>query len=109
MGPRPLDIANSLSQKYQSLQDAFNVLAVEAANFQNSVPLTDTNDRGLFNSLSRIVAFSDHVHVALNLMGEDVQAIETTYGEPGACEWADMEENFDEWITKLSVANAKVH
>jgi len=109
MGRQPSDIANSLSQKYQTLHDAFNVLAVEASHFQNSVPLTDIKDRGLFNSLSRIVAFSDHVHVALNLMGEDVQALETTYGVPGVSEFADMEENFDEWITKLSVANAKVH
>lgn len=109
MGPQPSDIARSISQKYQALHDAFNALAVEATHFQNSLPLTDKKDRGLFNSLSRIVAFSDHVHVALNLMGEDVHAIEATYGDSSGAEWIDIDDNFDEWFTKLSVANAKVH
>jgi hypothetical protein len=109
MGPQPSKIASSLSQKYQALHDAFNALAVEAAHFQNATPIATGRDRGLFNSLSRIVAFSDHVHVALNLMAEDVRAIETTYGEVGSVEWADLDEKFDEWFTSMSVANAKVH
>jgi hypothetical protein len=109
MGPQPSKIASSLSQKYQELHDAFNALATEAAHFQNAAPLAEAKDRGLFNSLTRIVAFSDHVHVALNLMGEDVRAIETTYGEQGAAEWSELDERFDEWFTTLGVANAKVH
>ena len=109
MGPQPSEIASSLSQKYQALHNAFTELALEAAQFQNSVPVTDAELRGLFNSLSRIVAFSDHVHVALNLMGEDVQAIETTFGEEESLEFDDMEDCFDEWFTSISVANAKVH
>ncbi len=109
MAPQPSEMANSLSQKYQALHDAFNALAVEATRFQNTLPLTDKKERGLFNSLSRIVAFSDHVHVALNLMGEDVHSIEATYGEAGLSDWADLEEGFDEWFTTYAVGNAKVH
>lgn len=109
MGPQPSKIASSLSQKYQALHDAFHALAVEAAHFQNTAPIGDAKDRGLFNSLTRIVAFSDHVHVALNLMAEDVRAIEKTYGEADTAEWADMDEKFDEWFTMMGVANAKVH
>src|SRR5215469_12910766 len=109
MGPQPSEIAKSLSLKYQALHDAFNALALEAAQFQNSVPVTNKQERGLFNSLSRIVAFADHVHVAMNLMGEDVQTIEATYGEPAISDWADLDECFDEWFTKMSLANAKVH
>src|SRR6266702_1623085 len=109
MGPQPSKIASSLSQKYQALHDAFNALATEAAHYQNTIPLAEGKDRGLFNSLSRIVAFSDHVHVALNLMAEDVRAIETTYGEEGTMEWADLDDKFDEWFTTMSAANAKVH
>ena len=109
MGPQPSQIASSLSQKYQALHDAFNALAVEAAHFHNTAPLAEAKDRGLFNSLSRIVAFSDHVHVALNLMSEDVRAIETTYGDTGGAEWGDLDEKFDEWFSTLGVANAKVH
>ena len=108
MGPQPSKIASSLSQKYQALHDAFNALAVEAAHFQNTAPIAEAKDRGLFNSLSRIVAFSDHVHVALNLMGEDVRSIETTYGEEGLAEWAELDERFDEWFTTFGAANAKV-
>jgi hypothetical protein len=109
MGPQPSEIASSLSQKYQALHAAFTDLAAEAVQFQNSVPVTDVEQRGLFNSLSRIVAFSDHVHVALNLMGEDVRAIETTFGKEDSLEFDDMEDCFDEWFTTISVANAKVH
>jgi hypothetical protein len=109
MGPQPSEIAISLSHKYQALHDAFQALAVEAAHYQNTVPLADMKDRGLFNSLSRIVAFSDHVHVALNLMAEDVRAIETTYADECGIEWAEMDEKFDEWFTTMGAANAKVH
>ena len=109
MGPQPSEIAISLSNKYQTLHDAFQALAAEAAHYQNTVPLAESKDRGLFNSLSRIVAFSDHVHVALNLMAEDVRAIETTYGEEYGMEWAEMDEKFDEWFTTMGAANAKVH
>ncbi len=110
MGSKPSEIANALSQKYQALHDAFNALAVDAAQYQNSLSLTEKTHRGLFNSLSRIVAFSDHVHVALNLMAEDVRAIESTYGEPVAASgWTEMDDCFDEWFTRMGAANAKVH
>jgi len=109
MGPQPSQIAKSLSQKYQAMHDAFNLLAMEAAQFQNALPINNKDDRGLFNSLSRIVAFSDHVHVALNLMAEEVQAIEASYGDPADLDWPELDEFFDEWFTKMGMANAKVH
>jgi hypothetical protein len=109
MAPQRSEIAKSLSSRYQALHDAFNSLAVEAARLQNTVPVTDNRERGLFNSLSRIVAFSDHVHVALNLMGEDVHSIEATYGEQGVSDWGEFDESFDEWFTNIGAGNAKVH
>ncbi len=109
MGPQASEIARSLSQKYQALHDAFTALATEATEFQISLPVVDWKDRGLFNSLSRIVAFSDHVHVAMTLMGEDVHAIESAYGKQGLAEWTDVDERFDEWFSSLGSANAKVH
>lgn len=109
MGPQPSEIARSLSQKYQALHDAFTALASEATEFQITLPLADRKDRGLFNSLSRIVAFSDHVHVAMTLMGEDVNSIEATYGNHGLTEWTDADERFDEWFTSMGPANTKVH
>ena len=109
MGPQPSEVARSLSRKYQALHDAFTALSVEATELQISLPFTDRKERGLFNSLSRIVAFSDHIHVALTLMGEDVGAIESSYGEAVSAEWTEQDERFDEWFTSLSPANAKVH
>ncbi len=109
MGPQRSEVAKSLSRKYQALHDAFTALSVEATELQITLPLTDKKERGLFNSLSRIVAFSDHVHVALTLMGEDVHAIEASYGEPALAEMTDLDDRFDEWFTGLSPANAKVH
>jgi hypothetical protein len=109
MGPQAPEIANSLSQRYQALHAAFNELVVDAAQFQNSVSITDKAQRGLFNSLSRIVAFSDHVHVALNLMGEDVRSIEATYGTPAPIDGMEMDDRFDEWFTRVGASNAKVH
>ena len=109
MGPQPSEVARSLSQKYQALHDAFNALAVQATEFQISLPFSDKKDRGLFNSLARIAAFSDHIHVALTLMGEDVHAIEATYGESALGEWTETDDHFDEWFASLGSANAKVH
>ena len=109
MGCEASEIANSLRHRYEALHAAYNKLAVDEAQFQSSLSISDKAQRGLFNSLSRIVAFSDHVHVALNLMGEDVRAIEATYGKPTGTEGIELEECFDEWFTRMGVANAKVH
>src|SRR5215469_15781378 len=109
MAAQPTEIANSLSEKYQALHDAFNALVLDATHYQNSVSTTDATQRGLFNSLTRIMAFSDHVHVALNLMAEDVRSIESTYGEQTSSTLIDLDERFDEWFTKMSSANVKVH
>lgn len=109
MAARPTEIANSLSERYQALHDAFTALVIDASHYQNSVSAADATQLGLFNSLTRIMAFSDHVHVALNLMAEDVRSIESTYGEPASTTLFDLDERFDEWFTKLSAGNAKVH
>jgi hypothetical protein len=109
MAARPTEIAHSLSDKYQALHEAFTALVLDATHFQNSVSMTDATQRGLFNSLTRIMAFSDHVHVALNLMAEDVRSIESTYGEPANSNLIDLDDRFDEFFTKLGAANAKVH
>lgn len=109
MGPQRSEVVRSLSRRYQALHDAFTALSVEATELQITLPLADNKERGLFNSLSRIVAFSDHIHVALTLMGEDVHAIEASYAEPYLAEMTDVDDRFDDWFTNLSPANAKVH
>ncbi len=109
MGPQPSKITDSLSQKYQTLQSAFADLVTVATQLHGSLDIQDASKRGLFNSLSRIVAFSDHIHVAMNLMEEDVRAIDAAYGDSSLEGWEDLDEHFDEWFTNLSVSNVKIH
>ena len=75
MPTHPSEIANTLSEKFQLLHEAFTDLTNDATQFHGTLDLRDASSRTLFNSLTRIMAFSDHIHVALNLMGEDVVAI----------------------------------
>jgi hypothetical protein len=110
MSTHPSEIANTLSEKFQLLHDAFTDLASDAAQFHNNLDLHDSSARSLFNSLSRIMAFSDHVHVALNLMGEDVLAIETAFGDPLGQEWNEqLQDTFDDWFKNTSASNYKVN
>jgi hypothetical protein len=110
MSTHPSQIANALSEKFQLLHDAFTDLASDAAQFHGSLDLREASSRTLFNSLSRIIAFSDHVHVALNLMGEDVMAIETAFGDPLGEDWNEqLQESFDDWFKAASASHYKVN
>jgi hypothetical protein len=110
MAIEPSEIANSLSEKYQALHDAFTDLAVDAAHFHSALQVEDAASREMFTALTRILAFSDHVHVALNLMGEDVRALEAAYGDPMGVDWNEqLEESFEEWFLSTPVASSKVN
>jgi hypothetical protein len=110
MAIEPSEIANSLSEKYQVLHDAFTDLAVEAAHFHSALQVQDATTRDLLTALSRILAFSDHVHVALNLMGEDVRALEAAHGDHLGVDWNEqLEESFEEWFLSTPVASSKVN
>jgi hypothetical protein len=110
MAIEPSEVANSLSEKYQALHQAFTDLAIDAAHFHNAIQVQDTTTRNLFTALSRILAFSDHVHVALNLMGEDVRALEAAHGDLDDTDWSEkLEDCFEEWFLTTPVASSKVH
>ena len=110
MPTHPSEIANALSEKFQVLHDAFTDLASDAAQFHGSLDLREASSRTLFNSLTRIIAFSDHVHVALNLMGEDVMAIETAFGDPLGEDWSEqLQDSFDDWCKTASSTQYKVN
>jgi hypothetical protein len=110
MSTHPSEIANALSEKFQILHDAFTDLASDAAQFHCTLDLNNPSSRTLFNSLTRIMAFSDHVHVALNLMGEDVVAIESAFGDPLGEEWNEqLQDCFDDWFRASSASNYKVN
>ena len=110
MPTHPSEIANALSEKFQTLHEAFTELASDAAQFHGSLDLREASSRTLFNSLTRIMAFSDHVHVALNLMGEDVMAIETAFGDPLGEDWSEkLQDSFDDWCKTASSTQYKVN
>ena len=110
MAIEPSEIANSLSEKYQVLHDAFTDLAVDAARFHSALQVEDAASREMFTALTRVLAFSDHVHVALNLMGEDVRALEVAHGDPMGLDWKEqLEETFEDWFLSTPVASSKVN
>lgn len=110
MPTHPSEIANALSEKFQVLHDAFTALASDAAQFHGSLDLREASSRTLFNSLTRIIAFSDHVHVALNLMGEDVMAIETAFGDPLGEDWNEqLQDSFEDWCKTANSTHYKVN
>jgi len=109
MAIEPSDIADSLSQRYQALHDAFTDLATDAAHFHSSLKVQDVATRNLFTALSRILAFSDHIHVALNLMGEDVRTLEVEHGNALDVDWNELDDCFEEWLVSTPAASSKVH
>lgn len=110
MGSQPSDIANTLSQRYQVLHQAFTDLANDATQYHSDLLVNDTPSRGLFNALSRIIAFSDQAQMTLSLMGEDVRTIESAYGDPMGADWTQqMQDCFDECFGNVNTGTSKVH
>ncbi len=104
------DIAATITQKYRALHDAFTELNTEAAQFHAEMPIGDNAARGLFTSLSRILALSDQLHMTISLMGEDVRAIDSSNAEPLSVLWNEqVDECLDEWFLHASMSNGKVH
>ena len=110
MSTEIVEMADSLSQKFRSLQKNLNDLSIDAAMYHSSLPIRDEASRGLFNALSRIMAISDQIHMALSIMGEDMKAIEFASADPNTVFWKDqLEDGFEDWLLTASLANAKVH
>lgn len=110
MNTEAVQIVESLSQRYRSLQKTLNDLSIDAAMYHSTLPVHDDVSRGLFNALSRIMAISDQVHMSLSLMGEDVKTVEDTLADPLTAFWREqLEDGFEDWIVGPPMANAKVH
>lgn len=110
MSIETMEMAGSLSEKFRLLQKSLNELSIDAAMYHSSLPVHDDTSRGLFNALSRIMAVSDQVHMALSIMGEDVKTLEVASADPNAAFWREqLEDGFDEWLSTIPVSNSKVH
>ena len=105
----PSEVANSLSERYRALHEAFTDLTIDAAHYQNASQTHETAPREIFAALTRIVAFCDHVHVALNLMGEEVHALDEAHGDATGSVWNDQfEESCEDWLLSTPAATSKV-
>lgn len=103
-------LVDSMGQRYRNLQKTLNDLSIDAAMYHSTLPVHDDVSRNLFNALSRIMAISDQVHMALSLMGEDVKTVEDTLTDPLTAFWREqLEDGFEDWICNPPLANAKVH
>ncbi len=103
-------IVDSLGQRYRNLQKTLNDLSIDAAMYHSTLPIHDDVSRNLFNALSRIMAISDQVHMALSLMGEDVKTVEETIADPLTSFWREqLEDGLEDFMCAPPMANAKVH
>ena len=103
-------IVESLGQRFRTLQKTLNDLSIDAAMYHSTLPIHDDVSRNLFNALSRIMAVSDQVHLALSLMEEDVKTVEESLSDPMTAFWREqLEDGFDDWMCNPPMANAKVH
>ena len=109
MAIEPSEIANSLSERYKVLHEAFIDLAIDASHYQSTLQAQEATPRDMFAALARIVAFSDHMHVALNLMGEEVRGLDEAYGDSMELDWSDQfEDGFEDWLMTTPAATSKV-
>lgn len=110
MNSETTQLVESMGQRFRTLQKTLNDLSIDAAMYHSTLPVHDDVSRNLFNALSRIMAISDQVHMALSLMGEDVKTVEETLSDPLTAFWREqLEEGFEEWLCNPPLANAKVH
>ncbi|SRR6266567_483760 len=111
MSAKPLNIsmARSIQGKFQTLYDAYGDLRDEVVQLHSELQVKDGATRDLFSDLSRILAFSDHLHLTLSIMRDDVKAMEPTIADPAAApdEW--WEAHATEWLQAMEAGNCKVH
>ncbi len=110
MNPDTSRIASTLSEKFESLHQAFIELNSEAADFQRDLHLDDTTSRGQFEALSRTLAFCDQMHLVLTLMREDIRSIDALPADNLASLWTDQpDECLEEWLRTACLGNLTIH
>ena len=107
--PLNLSAARSIQGKFKALYDAYGDLRDEVVQLHSELQVKDSASRQLFGDLSRILAFSDHLHLTLTIMQDDVMAMEAATADPSAVtdEW--WEAHASEWLMAMEAGNCKVH
>lgn len=103
-------IATVLSEKFESLHQAFADLNAEAANFHRELNLNDKASRAKFDALSRTLGFCDQLHLVLTIMREDIRELAPVAVDFQAAPWNDqLDECLEEWLRTACLANPTVH
>jgi hypothetical protein len=94
----PID-ALSLMQKFQAFYEQFAEFSHDTAEFHENLPLHDEASRAVFNSLSRIMAFTDQMNILVSLMREDVRLIDELTSDPVTASWSEqLDRCFYDWL-----------
>jgi hypothetical protein len=107
--PLNISIARSIQGKFETLYDAYGDLRDEVIQLHSELQVKDKVSRELFSDLSRILAFSDQLHLTLSIMRDDVKAVESAAADPAPAteEW--WEAHANEWLQAMEAGNCKVH
>lgn len=97
-------------QKFQAFYELFTEFSNDAAEFHESLPVHDEASRAVFNSLSRIMAFSDQMNVLMSMAREDVRIVDELTSDPVTATWTEpMEPSFYDWLNASKAASPNVH
>ncbi|HEY2857788.1 MAG TPA: hypothetical protein VGJ21_05180 [Terracidiphilus sp.] len=93
------EISSSIPQKFQAFYELFTEFNQGAAELHGNLPVHDEASRAVYNSLSRIMAFSDQLNILVSLMREDVRLIDELTTDPVKPTWiAQVDPGFYDWL-----------
>lgn len=93
------EITSSLPQKFQAFYELFSDFNQRSAEMHSNLPVHDEASRAVYNSLARIMAFSDQMNMLVSLMREDVRVIDELTSDPVTPTWtAQIEQSFYDWL-----------
>jgi len=100
----------TLAQKFQAFYELFTEFTQDAAEVHSSLPVHDEPTRAAFNSLSRILGFSDQLNLLVRLMREDIRVIDELTSDPVHANWTgDIEHCFFDWLKASKGGVPNVH
>ena len=104
------EITSSLPQKFQAFYELFTEFTQSAAELHASMPVHDDASRAVFNSLSRILGFSDQLGILVSLMREDVRVVDELNENAVPATWApQIDDCFKSWLRGSKAAVPNVH
>jgi hypothetical protein len=110
MIPDTPEITSPLAQKFQAFYELFTEFTQGAAELHGTMPVHDDASRAVYNSLSRIVAFSDQLGILVSLMREDVRVIDELTSDPVTALWTpQIEHCFYDWLRASKTAAPNVN